>query len=78
MSCWALGPDEEPFAVKLNSTPKVVFSRTLDRAPWGRWAEARIMKSSAADEIKTLKQQSGKNMVIWGSISLAQSLLQRV
>lgn len=27
----------------LNATPKVVFSRTLDRAPWGDWDGARIV-----------------------------------
>jgi dihydrofolate reductase len=52
-----------------------VFSRTLDRAPWGRWAEAGIIRNSAADELARLKQQSGKNMVVWGSLSLAQSLI---
>jgi dihydrofolate reductase len=67
--------EEKPFADKLNSTPKIVFSRTLDRAPWGTWDEARIVKNNAADEVANLKQQSGKDMLIWGSISLAQSLI---
>jgi dihydrofolate reductase len=67
--------EEKPFADKLNSTPKVVFSRTLDRALWGTWAEASIIKTSPADEVARLKRQSGKDMVIWGSISLAQSLI---
>jgi dihydrofolate reductase len=57
------------------SIPKIVFSRTLDRAPWGTWDEARVDKNSAAAEVAKLKQQSGKDMVIWGSISLAQSLM---
>jgi dihydrofolate reductase len=67
--------EEKPFADKLNSTPKIVFSQTLDRAAWGTWNEARIVRNSAADEVARLKQQSGKNMVIWGSLSLAQSLI---
>src|SRR5688572_33067023 len=29
--------EDKPFADKLNSTPKVVFSKTLVRAPWGSW-----------------------------------------
>ena len=29
-----------------------------------------------ADEVRRLRQGSGKDMVIWGSISLAQSLLK--
>ncbi len=67
--------DEKPFADKLNAIPKVVFSKTLDRAPWGDWDEATVVKTNAAREIENLKQQSGKDMVIWGSISLAQSLM---
>ena len=31
--------DEKPFADKVNATPKVVFSKTLER--WGTWDEAR-------------------------------------
>jgi RibD C-terminal domain len=32
--------DDKPFADKLNSIPKVVFSRTLDSAPWGKFEPA--------------------------------------
>jgi dihydrofolate reductase len=67
--------EDKSFADKLNAIPKIVFSNTLDRAPWGDWPEATIVKGSAADEIARLKQQPGKNMVIWGSLSLAQSLM---
>jgi dihydrofolate reductase len=66
--------DDKPFADKLNAIPKIVFSRSLGRAPWGSWDDARIVKTSAAKEVAKLKQESGKDMVIWGSISLAQSL----
>ena len=66
---------EKVFADKLNAMPKVVFSKTLTRAPWGKWDDARIVSSSAADEVERLKAASGKDMVIWGSISLAQSLI---
>jgi dihydrofolate reductase len=68
------GPEKE-FADKFNAVPKVVFSRTLERAPWGKWNEARIVRSSAVDEVATLKQQAGKDMLLSGSISLAQSLI---
>ena len=67
--------DEKEFADKLNAIPKIVFSKSLDRAPWGDWDEATVVKTSAAREIEKLKQQPGKDMVIWGSISLAQSLI---
>lgn len=67
--------EDKPFADKLNAIPKFVFSKTLDRAPWGKWDAATIIKKSAATEVARLKQESGKDMVIWGSISLAQALM---
>jgi dihydrofolate reductase len=66
--------DDKPFADKLNAIPKIVFSQTLDRAPWGDWDDAQI-REDAAKEIAASKGRSGKDMVIWGSISLAQSLM---
>jgi dihydrofolate reductase len=66
--------DDKPFADKLNAIPKIVFSRTLDHAPWGDWDDAQI-REDAAKEIAASKGFSGKDMVIWGSISLAQSLM---
>jgi dihydrofolate reductase len=68
--------DDKPFADKLNVIPKIVFSQTLDRAPWGDYEPARIVKTDATGEVVALKQQAGKDMVVWGSISLAQSLVQ--
>lgn len=70
------GPEKE-FADKFNAVPKVVFSKTLDSAPWGNWNEARIVSGSAVNEVSTLKQQAGKDMLISGSISVAQSLIDR-
>ncbi|MGH9907470.1 MAG: dihydrofolate reductase family protein [Pyrinomonadaceae bacterium] len=67
---------EKAFADKLNSIPKIVFSKTLESAPWGDWEEAKVVKNSAAEEIAKLRRQRGKDMVIWGSISLAQSLIK--
>lgn len=67
---------EKPFADKLNSIPKIVFSKTLEIAPWGDWKEAEIVSDEAGKEIAKLKRRSGKDMVIWGSISVAQSLIK--
>jgi dihydrofolate reductase len=69
--------DKEIIADKLNSTKKIVFSNTLDKAPWGKWPEAEIIRGKAEDAIRKLKMQDGKNMVLWGSISLAQSLMKQ-
>lgn len=67
--------DDKPLADKINAIPKIVFSESLDRAPWGDFKEATIVKTNASKEIERLKQQPGKDMVLWGSISLAQSLI---
>jgi dihydrofolate reductase len=70
------GPEKE-FADKFNGLQKVVFSKTLERAPWGNWGDARIVRGNPVDEVARLKQQPGKDMLISGSISLAQSLIDQ-
>lgn len=58
-------------AEKMNSTPKVVFSRTLHSAEWDKTRLAR----DAVQEITKLKQQDGKDIAILGSANLAASLI---
>jgi dihydrofolate reductase len=67
--------DTELIADALNSTPKVVFSSTLEQAPWGSWDDARIVRGSASDEVRRLKDGDGGEMVVWGSLSLVRSLM---
>jgi dihydrofolate reductase len=66
----------ELMAELVNSTPKIVFSSKLDRAPWGRWEPARVRKGSAVDHVQRLRREPGRDVMVWGSISLAQSLLE--
>lgn len=66
--------EEKAFADMFNAVPKVVFSRTLKTAPWGKWREGRVVKADPQDEVAKLKQQSGKNILISGSISIGQQL----
>ena len=68
--------DEKPFGDRMSATPKFVFSHTLDRAPWGSWPACKIVRSDPADEVETLKRARGKNIVMWGSISVAQHLMK--
>ena len=68
--------DKEVIADKLNETKKITFSNSIAKAPWGKWPEAEIITGEATDAIKKLKLLPGKNMVMWGSISLAQSLMK--
>ena len=66
---------EKEFADKFNALQKVVFSKTLERAPWGKWNAGRIVSGSPLKEVARLKQQSGKDMLISGSITIAQLLI---
>lgn len=60
-------------AEKMNTTPKIVVSRTLAKADW---QNTRLVKENVAEEIAQLKQQPGKDIAIFGSSDLAVSLLQ--
>jgi len=66
---------EKEFADKFNSVSKIVFSKTLERAPWGKWNAGRIVSGGAVEEVVKLKHQPGKDLLISGSITLAQALI---
>ncbi len=66
--------EKEIIAPRLNEITKIVISNTLKKAPWGAWPEAKIIRGDAMDAIQKLKAQRGKNIVLWGSLSLAQDL----
>lgn len=61
------------FSRWLDTTPKLVFSRTLEQV---EWKNARLVKENIAEEIRSLKQQEGQDMVILHSASLAQTFMQ--
>src|SRR5215471_4699663 len=60
-------------AGKMNAIPKIVFSRTLDRAEWNN---SKLIKENIAGEVSQLKQQQGRDLAIFGSANLTMSLLQ--
>ena len=66
--------EEEVIADRLNELPKVVVSNTLTEAPWGTWEPAEIVRGDAVAEVERLKANEG-TIVLWGSISLAQALI---
>ena len=68
--------EEEIIADKMNEIPKIVFSRTLDKALWGKWNTARLVRENIAEEISNMKNQPGKNMVLFGGADLAQTFMQ--
>jgi dihydrofolate reductase len=65
--------DDPIIAGKMNSLPKIVFSRTLDKAEWNN---TRLIKENIAEEISKLKQKPGKDLFVFGSADLAATLTQ--
>ncbi len=59
------------FAEVLNNSPKIVFSSTLEKADW---QNTEVVKELNKDEILKLKQQPGKNMMIFGSGTIVEQL----
>lgn len=57
----------------MNSIPKVVFSRTLERAAWNN---TRLVKANAEEEVARLKQHPGKDLYLFGSANLSSALIQ--
>lgn len=57
----------------MNSASKIVFSRTLDKV---EWSNTKLVKNNIVEEIKKMKNQPGKGMVILGSGSIVSELGQ--
>ena len=62
---------DDPYASPMNEIPKVVFSKTLERADW---AETRIAAGDLVTEIAQLKREGENEMIAWGGAAFAQSL----
>jgi dihydrofolate reductase len=60
-------------AGKMNGLSKIVFSRSLKEVNWGN---TRLVKDDIENELKNLKQQSGKDIAIFGSSDLSLSLIE--
>ena len=60
-------------AERMNKLPKVVFSKTLDKASW---SNTRLVKGDLVAEIRKMKKEPGEDMVILGSGSIVSQLAQ--
>ncbi len=61
-------------AHKINNINKIVFSKGLEKVTW---KNARLVKEVIPEEVAKLKQQPGKDMVIYGSGSIVSTLTQQ-
>ena len=68
-SYWPTSSDE--YAAPMNDLPKVVFSKTLERADWN---DSRIARGELAEEIAKLRAEPGGDILAWGGASFAQAL----
>lgn len=60
-------------AMRMNGQRKVVFSRTLEKAPWNNTA---LVKGDPAAHVRRMKEMPGPDMVILGSGTIVSQLAQ--
>ena len=63
-----------PIADFMNGVPKVVISRTLGAATWNN---TRLVRGDAAEAVAGLKREDGKDLYVFGSAKLCDSLVRR-
>jgi dihydrofolate reductase len=77
VTLWPDRPVEnDALADKINHAQKIVISGTLIRGDWGKWEPALVKSGDVVEIVKEIKAMPGKDIVLWGSISLAQTLMQ--
>lgn len=64
---------EYMFAKKLIETPKIVFSKTLDKS---EWINTEISKGDLRTEIIRIKNQQGMDIIVYGGASFDSSLIK--
>lgn len=77
----AANPDDPEYTAgrKFTLTPKVVFTKTLDKsAPvTAGWNNTIIAKGALAGEISRLKKQSGKDIIAYGGGNFVSALIRQ-
>ena len=61
------------YGARINAIHKYVFSNSLKEA---KWSNSSIIRGDAVTAVRTLQQQVGKDLVIYGHGLLSQALLQ--
>jgi len=60
------------YGERINRMPKYVPTTTLQEAEWN----ATLIKDNVVEEVTRLKQESGQDILIFGSVELIHSLMQ--
>jgi dihydrofolate reductase len=61
------------WADRLNNMPKYVVSSTIDKPKWGN---STVLKGDVVTEVSKLKEQLDGDIVVYGSASLAHTLIE--
>src|SRR5262245_28637336 len=72
-AAWPSRKDEECYADRMNSLPKYVVSTTLEKAEWNN---STLIKEKVVEQVSQLKQQPGQDILLFGSGTLVQTLMQ--
>ncbi len=64
---------DTPFAKQIVAMPKVVFTKTLDESTWNNTT---LAKGNLAEEIANLKNQNGKDIIVFGGVGFVSSLIK--
>lgn len=67
-------PADDPFGAVMNGIQKVVVSTTLKSA--AEWRNSTLIGSNVVEEVRKLKGQSGKNILVDGSSVLIHTLAE--
>ena len=67
-------PADDPFGSVMNTMPKYVVSTTLKTT--SAWRNSTLISNNVVEEIRTLKVQPGKNILIDGSSVLVHTLVE--
>ncbi len=68
---WPTMQSTSDFADRMNSLPKFVATTTLKNLEWN----AQVLEPDVVTAVQALKQQEGQNILVYGSGTLAQTLL---
>jgi dihydrofolate reductase len=60
------------FGNKMNSMSKIVFSKTLEKVEWN----AILVKENIAEEISKIKQEPGKDLVLFAGAGILSTFMQ--
>jgi dihydrofolate reductase len=72
---WPTADDQGEYGEKLNKLTKFIASSKLKNAPWGKYPAATVTADPVAT-VRKLKEQDGKDIWLWGSLKLMQSMFE--